>query len=537
MIAPRFPACAATALLLCLCLAAASADAQQYNQDCKPLPSPAAADDFKQFQGEIIRSYPPVGAGFLLADKVCQGKNYMQRLLSRQPDPDKVNLADAFEAAKPEVPPAISASEHYAEERGAEARITARAVTQRRAYLASNPANEAVAAANEREEQARLNGISTTIMLPPRNPDGMIALFEGKTSTKGTPNAAGDINGEGILSDADGLKEGTFKSGKLDGQGQQITNQGSWRGGSYQSDRLEGPGWEISRKNGKVVAIEGTFVGDKPDGDVLVQYADGSSRRQFWRDGKVFSEGALAAAGAQPSAPANPDAPWKKGARYRVAGNIEKWLDVANIDGKTYLVGNQWDGKRDGMMQRIFADGTVQYEEWEDGRSLQNGMRGSYAITIAPQPRGRTSRPAATNPSSASAGSGGYAPSRSNPGPPPAPGASYAGEFVVRDPVLPADFYSKYTGSGIAPNVLVQQSNGDPLLVRLASLMTSTSSMHLKLKYAIATLEGQVVIFRQSAVVPGGREQIQGMLQQRDASINTCRQISSDAGDCLSPIQ
>lgn len=74
---------------------------------------------------------------------------------------------------------------------------------------------------------------------------------------------------------------------------------------------------------------------------------------------------------------------------YRSPSNIENILDVVTIGGKTYLVDRQFDGKLNGMMQRVFADGTVQFEEWESGRLLQVGLRGPFSSTIAPQTQAR----------------------------------------------------------------------------------------------------------------------------------------------------
>lgn len=74
---------------------------------------------------------------------------------------------------------------------------------------------------------------------------------------------------------------------------------------------------------------------------------------------------------------------------YRSPSNIENILDVVTIRGKTYLVGRQFDGKLNGMMQRVFADGTVQFEEWESGTLLQVGLRGPFSSTIAPQTQAR----------------------------------------------------------------------------------------------------------------------------------------------------
>lgn len=89
-------------------------------------------------------------------------------------------------------------------------------------------------------------------------------------------------------------------------------------------------------------------------------------------------------------APVDPDGNWT-GLNYKTRSNIETILKVVTIGSKTYLVSRDifFGGKRAGMMQRVFADGTVQFEEWEDGKLMQTGLRGPYETTIAPQTRQR----------------------------------------------------------------------------------------------------------------------------------------------------
>lgn len=93
-----------------------------------------------------------------------------------------------------------------------------------------------------------------------------------------------------------------------------------------------------------------------------------------------------------PSVSVDPDGNWP-GLKYKRVGNkVEATLDVVTIGGKTYLVSDDiyFDGKRDGMMRRVFADGTVQFEDWEGGTLMQKGSRGDYGYTIAPQERPRS---------------------------------------------------------------------------------------------------------------------------------------------------
>ena len=310
-----------------LTLAAAVAQpafAQDYDPDCKPIP----AED-QRIDLQIARGWPPIGLGLVIASKACQAKNYLDRLLTRSPDLDKATVADVFDAARPQLPETVSPEQHYKEEREAATRIKARAEEARRQYLRSNPADEAVTAANAREAQARELGqtgqqgafrdpgapaappaheVPTYTTLPPLNPNGFIRVFEGSAPPRdGTAAAApatlADIDGEGTLIDDEGMKLGTFKDGELEGMGQEITAKGAWRGGYYENGQIEGPGFEVVERRDAVYAIEGDFVDDKPEGYARVILSDGSSRIDLWRDGKLLAVGTVAAQGKQPVNP------------------------------------------------------------------------------------------------------------------------------------------------------------------------------------------------------------------------------------------
>jgi hypothetical protein len=659
-------------LALAAVLAEAPAPAQQYDADCKPLPPGE-----EQLDREIAKAWLPIGLGFAIADKVCGGKNYLNKLLSDEPDPDKITPTEVFDAVRPDVPPAISTQEHYRLENEAAERLKARAEAEKRAYLNSNPADEAVRESEERDRALRADGqvpqygvnpapvtqpgyvaapgYST---LPPLNPDGFITVFQasGAQADGAALESLDQIDGEGTLLSADGLQSGQFVDGELDGEGQEITADGVWRGGTYVDGGLEGPGFEVGTdEDGTQYALNGNFVDDLPDGQVTVAYDDGNMQRQLWGDGRMLTEGPMATSEqALADAPAfNRDGAWTDDEFPRADGGS---LAVEAVGGSSYVSADLGpNGARDGMVRRVFADGTVQFEEWKNGKVVQRGGRGPFESTRPPASAVQVAGALPQAPGGTAAGTGTGAKSayssvcmrnfqklqdrevvlmQSYPGkqsdktqvmaartklfvqcmaydpkardnynesiederswqsgycipiprlcqdfypevtrvilaefdkalndpnysaeygsaggprggsvaaapaaPPPSRPPSYVGEFNVVNPVMPQSFYAQHAGRGMSPDVLKQQENSDALLNRIAGLMNSASDNHQRMKYLIASLEGLIVIYRQAADVPGGREQIQGWIQSRNDTIRACQQTSSNPGDCTAPVQ
>lgn len=277
-----------------------------------------------QSDTDIVNMWGPLKLGMALAEKACQGKEFVTRLLTKSPDPDQATLADVFDAARPELPAKDSTLEHYRQEQAAAQRMKFRAEEVHANYLRSNPANEAVTESNVREAEARAAGLTvqtstirdpsvpppgpetyTYTTLPPLKPDGFMTMFESSVAPVAgadAPTSLAAIDGEGTMLGPDGAKSGTFENGELNGEGQEITVDGVWRGGNYENGEIEGKGFEFFVDGEKVVGIEGDFVDDRPEGEARVTYSDGTSRNELWSGGERIAVGPIAAAGKQPAA-------------------------------------------------------------------------------------------------------------------------------------------------------------------------------------------------------------------------------------------
>ena len=98
----------------------------------------------------------------------------------------------------------------------------------------------------------------------------------------------------------------------------------------------------------------------------------------------TFNHGKLEGVGEE----IDPDGVWRSGT-YEAGTNIGNMFEVRTIDGKTYLAaGSAVNGKLDGMVERIYADGSRQFEEWDNGQFVQAGVRAPKGQSaIAPQPK------------------------------------------------------------------------------------------------------------------------------------------------------
>lgn len=547
----RFPRLFLAASLAALAAGIAQpAAAESYDQNCKPV---AASD--QTLDMEIAKGWPPIGFGLSVAGAGCRAHNFIKKLLTSEPDPDKITATQVFEASKPDVDPAMAASEHFKREREAEARMKAKAEERQRDYLRANPANEAVAAAAKRDEDARASGTpaetppprqggliaefektatpkdtpaqpagaeapdehgGNLVTLTPRNPNGFIEVFEGKAKPAageaGKPEDSKTLTGEGTLFSADGIEAGTFNKGELEGDGQEITPQGVWRGGNYRHGELEGPGFEVGRENGQPYAVEGEFHGDKPDGLTTVLLDGGASRRDLWGGGKRLAVGTVAAPGQTPAAPV-----------YKSPQMLAAEADARIL---TTLKAAPNAGALYAMADKFNEDGDTAHAR-EAYRQLMTRFPDSPLAVRAADRLGGGGAPASSGPVQRTV-PGGAAPRIALAG---------VGDFPVTTPVLPASFYDRYQGRGMAVDALRQMENSDPMLGRIAAQMAAATDNHLRMKYLIASLEGVIVIWRQAVMVQGGPEQINNWINQRNATIKSCQQTSSDPGDCLRPIQ
>ena len=369
---------------------AARAQSAPYDANCKPI-----TDQLRKEELEIQKMNPLISVMIQANDSACGVHNKLSRLFSRQPDPDKVTANDIIETSKP--PASTSIPEGYSAEQW-------RAKQERWDWQTRHPNWRAEEAADQRRRSNAANDspvmrLPGYTILPPAKEGGSLVIFQATTPTAetGTQNKLSAIEGEGTLLSDTGMKRGTFKDGNLEGSGEEVLPDGTWRGGEFKNDKLEGPGFEVSEENGQPVITEGNFDNDKPDGTVTRTYVNGVSERDVWADGERVAEGPMAAAGEAPASPIyDPNGRWH-GATWESPGNIKATRAVHTINGKTYLDSRELDepGPRHGMLERIYADGSTQFEDWENGTLMQVGVRGprGSGLAIAPQVRPKPSPP------------------------------------------------------------------------------------------------------------------------------------------------
>ena len=297
------------AALAATLVVARPAPAQNYNANCDP---PTAE------QRATIEAAEELNIRFKALDRllnnVCKLKETVVRIFSKEPDPDKVTNDMIFEAAKPEIDPVTAQKEWARSEKAAAERMKAREERAQQARRESNPANEAVSARNAQDELERVYTPTPLtpaaagevppapepVILPPTKKGGFITVFEGRQDTS---SGATTLNGEGTAITAEGIQSGTFKNNELQGEGQEVTPDGTWRGGNYENGEIEGEGFEVREEGGKLAFVEADFKNDKPEGVVTVTYEDGASRHDLWSGGQRVAEGQLAAEGKTPIDP------------------------------------------------------------------------------------------------------------------------------------------------------------------------------------------------------------------------------------------
>lgn len=116
------------------------------------------------------------------------------------------------------------------------------------------------------------------------------------TEVRATPD--GGYSGT-IIYPNGGAQRGKMNSQyRLDGPGQQMLANGKVLAGTFNGSRLEG--FVTDATSGRGSFLEGTFDGDKPVGEMIRNYADGSRVRELWERGAMVLRGTVAPKGYVP---------------------------------------------------------------------------------------------------------------------------------------------------------------------------------------------------------------------------------------------
>ena len=429
----------------------------RYNNDCRPLSPEELAIERENILLQLLAP---------LKNTACERVERIRNLVRKTDDPDKIDANDVFDASKPNItarsnpygiPEGLSDADF--KKRLAQAKYRARNPNWRAEEAAnarrqSNPANEAVTESNARDEQ-QLHG--DPVLLPPATPGGTPVVFQPAEAGGLVPTKLSEIGGTGTLIGADGMKKGTFKNGKLNGYGEEIDPDGTWRGGTY--DR-------------------GT--------------------------------------------------------------NVQSMFEVRKVDGKTYLaVGDVVNGKLDGMVERVFADGSTQFEDWENGKLMQVGNRAPKGQTaLAPKTRQQPVEVAETEdaykhtgPRTKIAPGTTFDPARTTQGSTTQKLASGPYRNQIKDPILPASFYSRYTAQNLAPAECNRQSDALGWRSKVDAVNAS-GNLILQLRGIAAEMEALLVISRQCENTPGAQAELDNFARQRTAAIENCLGLSNDSAIC-----
>lgn len=263
--------------------------------------------------------------------KTCRGIGFIRNLFVKKPDPDEWTANDVFEAAKPELPK-LAANEKpekvykynqlvlpehnpsynpidWSKNISPDGKILYPG--REGGFISIFQAREkevksGQAAADEKAETAGAPAAVTGQVLPaneestvPLNKGGFIDIFQSGEALDPAMQALtpDTIDGEGILLSEDGLKRGNFQDGKLEGSGEEVTDDGIWRGGNFQSGELEGNGFEVGQMNGEVYYLEGNFKDGEVDGLASVRYDGGNMRRVLFEGGQAVAFGPMGKAG------------------------------------------------------------------------------------------------------------------------------------------------------------------------------------------------------------------------------------------------
>lgn len=203
----------------------------------------------------------------------CRVKQFLQNLTTRPNPSQAVSNSDVADAATPNYPP-------------------------------SALANEAVATAKRSSfSPLRVKVDRQTV----QSPDGTMFYAE----TQKDPKDQVGSRSVGVVVRADGtIIRGRFDTANGDYlnrgvyDGQAILPNGQMRAGSYiygNGVDQGGPGVRSSAEaDGRTSILEGTFDHGKPYDEMVRRFSDGTSRREFYRDGQLTMTGDLSAPGGIP---------------------------------------------------------------------------------------------------------------------------------------------------------------------------------------------------------------------------------------------
>lgn len=256
---------------LMLAVPTAPAQAQTSGSGCPP---PSVIEENDQIL--FARTWLPFRISIEVARLPCRIDDFMVNFFKRQPDPDKASLDDYIEASKPD------------DGNGGDPTYRSRMRTM--PSPTKNPGwNQ--------------NPSTSIVVLPPNTSGGVPVLFQANAPGGPTPSSVTEIQGNGTLLSAEGMKRGTFVKGKLNGVGEEIDPNGTWRGGTYESGVNQGYAWEVRKVDGKTYLATGSVVDGKLDGMVKRIFADGSNQYEDWEGGKLMQVGVRAPKGQSAIAP------------------------------------------------------------------------------------------------------------------------------------------------------------------------------------------------------------------------------------------
>lgn len=149
--------------------------------------------------------------------------------------------------------------------------------------------------------QAILNNVRRAARRLVATEGNVFRTAEGTIGYEETSPLPSGLKSGSIVYSTGTMARGQFdSSNRLQGPGQLITADGKVRAGAFFNSTLKGEGFVTDRESGRTVLVEGTFDGDTPVGEVIRTYADGSSVRERWENGKLVERGAVAAKGQVP---------------------------------------------------------------------------------------------------------------------------------------------------------------------------------------------------------------------------------------------